>query len=100
MKNKQWCLENYENNAVYCDSYTGQGAKDSIPLPFKPHGFSVQLSPVGGTALIEASNNGIKWVPWEIGAVDKSSIEALIPVRFIRATLVTATSCDISIWGF
>ena len=92
--------ENFDHNSLYLATYTGIGLKGSIPLVYLPHGFTIQLTPTGGTATISASNDGVNWIKWDAGDVSASTISTLQPVRFVQVALLTATSCDIAMWGF
>lgn len=61
--------------------------------------FTVQVSPSDGTVTVAVSNDGANWVYWDAGAVSTSTIDTLVPVRFVKVTNGTATYIGISIWG-
>jgi hypothetical protein len=90
--------ENHDHNSLYQETYTASGAP--IKMVYLPHGFTVQLTPTGGSANISASNDGTNWISWDAGDVTISTISMLQPVRYVKVTLVTATACDLTMWGF
>jgi len=83
----------------FITTYTGGTNQEPVELPFEAQGYSIQLDPTGGSARVEASNNGTGWIPWTEGDISNSSASFLVPMRYIRVVHNTATSSKLSIWG-
>jgi hypothetical protein len=85
----------WEFHQTYIDG-TNQ---EAIELPFQPHGYSIQITPVGGTARWEASNDMVNWIQWNDGLIAISTASFMVPMRYGRVVHGSATSSTIAIWG-
>jgi hypothetical protein len=91
---------NFDKNVCITATYTTAGEQESVYLPYTPSGYSVQLVPTGGSASIEASNDGIAWKVWDLGDVSAITISKIIPVKYIRVVHNTATESSLTLWGY
>jgi len=74
--------------------------KDTVyKMDFPCEQYTVQIAPTGGTATVYTSNDNLSWIKWDLGDVLAPSADTCYAVRFIKITLVTATSVDVGIRG-
>jgi len=91
--------QTYGNNRLCILNYDTVGEQEVINVPYVQSGLTVQLSPVGGTASLAVSNDGINWITSPEGNVSASTIILVVPVRYLRVTN-NATTCGLAAWGF
>lgn len=90
---------NSGQNVLIEEAISGAGVSSILNTSFPYNSFTVQVSPSGGGCTVYASNDSVNWKAWDAGSVTATTIDAFVPVRFIKVTNDTATYTGISIWG-
>lgn len=63
-------------------------------------GYTVQITPTGGSATVYVSNDGENFIKWGSGDVSISTIDRSYPVEYLKVDLISATSVRVAIRGY
>lgn len=88
---------------TYVNTFTGTGDQEVITLPFEPKAYTIQLTPIGGDARVEASIDDTfsEWEAWPVSNVSITTLQGIMfPIKYLRVVNNTATSSTLSVWGY
>ena len=88
--------QTYLNSFLQVEEIT---ATTIFELDSSASGYTVQVTPTGGTTSIQASNDGENWEAWANGSVSATVIEPFYPVRYIKVLIETSTKVNVAIRG-
>lgn len=80
-------------------NYTGGTDQEVIDLPYLPNGYTLQLTPTGGTAKVQASLDAVDWIDWNESLVQVTAATFMHHMRYIRVVHDTATASKLVVWG-
>lgn len=69
-------------------------------MDYACNGYTVQITPDGGSATVFVSNDGINFIKWASGDVTVSTIDRSYPVEYLKVDLISASSVRVAIRGY
>jgi hypothetical protein len=91
---------NSDRNVLIVGELLLPNAEEILPSPAVHTGFTIQVTPTGGSCSVSVSNDGVGWIEWDMGSVSVSTIGAVMPTRYLKIANTSSTDTVYTIWGF